>query len=221
MSLPFSVEQFFTVFAEYNESVWPMQVILNLLALAAVVVLYGNRPSKSQFLSAVLSFLWTWMAIAYHFAFFTTINAAAWLFGVLFLAGALCFVWMGVIKRKLQFQPGGGYRQWTGSTLIVFSLIVYPVLGYAFGHHYPAVPTFGLPCPTTIFTIGTLLFLAAPAPRFVFIVPLVWAAVGSVAAFQLGVLQDLGLLVAGLAGLTAVILIPTATPAKNAATHSD
>ena len=209
MSLPFSVEQFFSVFAQYNESVWPMQVILNLLAIAAIALLCRARPFENRVLSAVLSFLWGWMAIAYHLAFFTAINSAAWLFGTVFLAGALWFVWIGVIKSKLHFCLAGGARGWAGGLLIGFALTVYPLIGYALDHRYPAVPTFGVPCPTTIFTIGMLLFLAAPLPRSVFIVPLVWAVVGSVAAFQLGVLQDLGLLVAGLAGLTAVILVPT------------
>jgi uncharacterized protein DUF6064 len=73
MGIPFSIEQFFSVFAQDNESVWPMQVILNLLALVAIILLYRARPLKSRVLLAVLSFLWGWMAIAYHFAFFTTI----------------------------------------------------------------------------------------------------------------------------------------------------
>ncbi|HSB34572.1 MAG TPA: DUF6064 family protein, partial [Nitrospirota bacterium] len=64
------------------------------------------------------------------------------------------------------------------------------------------------PCPTTIFTIGVLLFAAAPVPRSVFIIPVLWAAVASAAAFQFGVLQDLGLLPAGLAGIAAAFFPP-------------
>jgi hypothetical protein len=41
-----------------------------------------------------------------------------------------------------------------------------------------------------------------------FVAPLAWAAVGSIAAFQLGVFQGLRLLVAGFVGITAVILVP-------------
>jgi hypothetical protein len=143
MGIPFSIEQFFSVFAQYNESVWPMQVILNLLALVAIILLYRARPLKSRVLSAVLSFLWGWMAIAYHFAFFTTINSAAWLFGAVFMAGAFWFAWTGVIRSKLHFRLGGGIRGWAGGFLIGFALIAYPLLGYGMGHHYPAVPTFG------------------------------------------------------------------------------
>jgi len=209
MKIPFTTEQFFAVFAQYNLAVWPMQVVLNLAALGAVVLLLRPRPWTSRVIAGILSIFWLWMAVVYHFIFFTAINPAAWLFGILFLAGGLWFVWTGVIRDQIPFRFQGGIRSWAGGLLIVFALIVYPLLGQVFGHRYPAVPTFGLPCPTTIFTIGLLLFAAAPRPRSVFAGPLIWAAVGSFAAFQLGVFQDLGLLVAGLVGLAAAIAAPS------------
>jgi hypothetical protein len=52
MSIPFSVEQFFAVFAKYNQSVWPMQVILNLPAVAAISLLHRARPLESRILSS-------------------------------------------------------------------------------------------------------------------------------------------------------------------------
>src|SRR5690606_31807492 len=68
--------------------------------------------------------------------------------------------------------------------------------------------TFGLPCPTTLFTVGLLAFLARPYPAYVLAVPLLWSAVGTSAAFGLGMYEDLGLIAAGLiaAGLLAVRL---------------
>ncbi|MGE5671890.1 MAG: DUF6064 family protein, partial [Fibrobacterota bacterium] len=36
MNLPFTIEQFLTVFKSYNQSVWPFQVVLNLLAIMVV-----------------------------------------------------------------------------------------------------------------------------------------------------------------------------------------
>jgi hypothetical protein len=208
MKIPFTPEQFFGIFAQYNLSVWPMQVLLDLAAVGAVLLLLGARPWKSRVIAGILSVFWLWMAIAYHFIFFTVINPAAWLFGVLFLAGGLWFAWKGAIRDQIPFCLLGGARGWIGGFLIGFALILYPLLGYVAGHHYPAVPTFGLPCPTTIFTLGILLFAAAPRPRSIFAVPLIWAAIGSLAAFQLGVYQDLGLLGAGLIGLGSVFAAP-------------
>lgn len=73
----------------------------------------------------------------------------------------------------------------------------------------PALPTFGLPCPTTIFTLGILLFTKPPVPRSVFIVPLLWSAIGTSAAVQLGIPQDYGLAVAGLIGVSYILFPPS------------
>ncbi|HPX49522.1 MAG TPA: DUF6064 family protein [Deltaproteobacteria bacterium] len=211
MNIPFGIVQFFDVFARYNENVWPMQVILIVLALAAVASLYIRQPFGGRMIAAVLSLLWAWMGIVYHFVFFTAINPAAWLFGAVFLAGAAWFAWTGVLNNRLRFSPRSGARCWAGWIIILFALVVYPLLGLAFGHNYPATPTFGLPCPTTIFTIGILMFAVQPVPGSVFIVPVLWAAVGSMAAFKLGVFQDMGLLAAGLAGMIAAMTASSRT----------
>src|SRR5207248_10939428 len=71
-------------------------------------------------------------------------------------------------------------------------------LNQALGHDYPHTPTFGLPCPTTIFTLALMMWLERPFPRVLLVIPLTWAAIGGSAAFFLGVPQDLGLLAAGL-----------------------
>jgi len=49
---------------------------------------------------------------------------------------------------------------------------------------------------------------APPVPRLVFLVPVLWAAVGSVAAFSLGVVEDFGLLAAGIVALAALLATP-------------
>jgi hypothetical protein len=95
-----------------------------------------------------------------------------------------------------------------GAVLIVYALVVYPVLGHLLGHRYPAAPTFGLPCPTTIFTFGVLLWARAPVPRVLVVVPMLWAALGAVAAMQLGVPEDFGLLVAGVTAVPMILLAP-------------
>jgi hypothetical protein len=63
------------------------------------------------------------------------------------------------------------------------------------------MPTFGLPCPTTLFTIGVLAFLVVPHPRSPLAVPVLWCLIGFQAAFFLDVPQDLALLVAAALGM--------------------
>ena len=205
MNLPFTPEGFFEVFIRYNQSVWPTQLILHAIGLLCAVTLLRTNATADRIRSMVLALLWAWMGIVYHLVFFARINPAAWLFGALFLAGSASFLWFGVLTNQLRFRAVGGVRGIPGWTLVVFSLALYPAIGYALGHRYPAVPTFGLPCPTTIFTLGLLLFAEPPVPRAVFIVPVLWAAVGSLAAFWFGVYEDLALMVAGVAGLFAAV----------------
>ena len=59
------------------------------------------------------------------------------------------------------------------------------------------------PCPTTIFTLGILLLLRGGWVIALSVVPLLWSFIGMAAAVQLGILEDLGMPVAGLALLTA------------------
>lgn len=208
ISLPFTPEQFFAVFARYNEAVWPAPVALNVMALLSVALLFAPGAWASFIISLILALLWAWVAIVYHIAFFTSINPAAWLLGMAFLLGSLAFAWYGIARADLNFRPMGGIRGSAGATLILFALVLYPLIGYLLGHRYPAAPTFGLPCPTTLFTLGLLLFATSPIPKPVLVVPLLWAAVGSLAAFQLGVLEDLALLVAGIVTIVAMLVQP-------------
>ncbi|MGB4362202.1 MAG: DUF6064 family protein, partial [Rhodoferax sp.] len=107
----------------------------------------------------------------------------------------------GVIRRRLSFRWVPGLNATAGVVLIAFALVVYPVWSAYAGHPYPATPTFGLPCPTTIFTIGLLCFAVPPMSRSPLIVPLLWCLVGAQAAFLLGVQPDLGLIAAALVGM--------------------
>jgi hypothetical protein len=90
--------------------------------------------------------------------------------------------------------------------LIIYALL-YPALALAEGHAFPRTPTFGVPCPTTLLTIGWLLAADAPWPAAVALIPIGWALVGGSAALLFGVRTDLMLWVAG-AVLATSILAP-------------
>ncbi len=200
MSLPFTQQQFFEVFGRYNDAVMPLQVGLVLLALSAYVALMVRRRDSDRVISVVLAVLWAWGTV-YHLAFFRAVNPAATLFGVLFVAGAAVFAWSGVWRGRMVFDCESRTRRIAGHAMIAYALVAYPLLSTMLGREFPEMPTFGLPCPTTIFTLGMLAFLSTPVPRHVFAVPIAWALIGAQGAFLLGVYEDLGLLVAGLTGV--------------------
>ena len=205
MKPPFGVAQFFAVFVQYNSAVWPAQIVLFSLAVLVIVLALRPRKWSDQTVTGILALYWVWMGLVYHVAFFRAINPAATVFGALFVLHGIALVAIGIFNRKLRFRFQPTVRGTLGALLLAFALVGYPLLGYAVGHRYPATPTFGLPCPTTIFTLGLALWAERPMPKVFLVVPLAWSAIGSSAALWLGVWEDVGLLVAGL--LTGLLTI--------------
>ena len=195
MQLPFTLEEFFDLFAAYNGALWPAVVALWLASLMAAVWLKSSRRPRGRWISGLLAVHWAWSAVAYHVAFFTRINPAAWLFATIFLLQAALFFWLGVIRGQLSFSSSR--TPWTpmGWFLVAYALL-YPAINAVQHGSVLLIPTFGLPCPTTIFTAG-LLLLATPRTRALAIVPIVWSVIGGSAAPLLGVSADYALPLAG------------------------
>lgn len=205
MQPPFTSEQFFEVFRLYNQSVWPVQLVLMLGAMLLAASAIGGSRS-SGYIAIGLASLWVWMAIAYHLAFFARLTPAAYGFAAVFLVEAALLAWHGVRTRRLRFgMPVQRRAMITGVTLVLFALFGYPAIAHALGQRYPALPTFGLPCPTTIFTFGLLTLAVRPIPRSVLVIPIAWALLGTVAALRLGAPEDFSLLPAALLALTLVL----------------
>lgn len=177
-----------------------MQFVL--VSTALVAIFLSIRPSKisNKVVAAILACLWLWMGVVYHLLFFSSINRGAIFFGLFFILQSLILFYFGVLKDKLSFGFHFGWKRMVGALLILFALVIYPLLGLLFGHIYPQSPTFGLPCPTTIFTFGLLLWSDRKVPWYVLPIPFLWSLIGFSAAFSLGILEDIGLPIAGIVG---------------------
>lgn len=201
MDAPFTADGFLAVFARYNHAVWPAQLALAGIA-AALVLLALRRPGATRRAAPlVLAGLWAWMAIAYHALFFTAINPLAYAFALLFLVQAALFGAAAVPGRGMRLAPRTDLRGVAGALMVVYALVFYPLVGMAAGHAYPAAPTFGLPCPTTIFTFGILLWAEERVVIRLLVIPVLWSLLGISAAVQFGIVQDYGLPIAAAAAL--------------------
>jgi hypothetical protein len=203
VDLPFTPAQFFSVLADYNRAFWPVVVASWLATIVALTMVWRQPERWSPMLSLFLSALWLWNAVAYHALLFTRINPAAWLFSALFAVQAVLFLRAGLRRTPMYFSSSAA-RQGVGVALAVYSL-AYPFLTIALGHEYPATPTFGLPCPTVILTIGLLLTARGGTPASLAAIPIVWGFIGGSAAVLLQVPTDYGLLAAGVLLLGVVV----------------
>jgi Family of unknown function (DUF6064) len=202
MALPFTRDAFLDVFAAYNTSWWLIAFAFWILTLTAFVsVARGHDESRWTF--GLLAVQWGWSAVAYHAILFSRINPVAWAFAAIFLVQAGLLVWYGAADDRLRFGQGRAIARHPALGMIAYGLIayglLYPFIVLAGGHVYPRLPTFGVPCPTTIVTIGFMLLVDERLPVALVVVPLLWSVIGGSAAFTLGMHADLALIVSGCA----------------------
>lgn len=209
MQLPFTQEAFFEIFRLYNTAVFPWQIALHALAFMAIPLLALQSQSRTsvsaRLIGLILVVLWTWMGIVYHILFFSKINPAAVAFGLFFILQAFLLLLLMVWRAPPVSLHPARVRQVIGPLMMIFGLLGYPVLNGMLGHEYLESPTFGAPCPTTIFTIG-LMLTVRPVHVLLWVVPIAWSFIGGSAAFLLGVPQDISLLVAGAIALVVLFI---------------
>lgn len=203
MMLPFTIDEFFAVFARYNAVIWPAQLAAYTLGAITIAALIADPKRGKPVVLAALTVFWLWNGIAYHWVFFAEVNTAAYGFGALFIVQGILFAATAVTRNRLQFARFGGLRGFVAWALIIHAVVIYELLGYTAGHGLMNGPLFGVaPCPMTIFTIGVLLLASGRPAIWLSIIPGIWALIGTSAALFLGVQEDLGLAVAVIALLS-------------------
>jgi Family of unknown function (DUF6064) len=205
-ALPFTREAFLAMFGAYNQAIRPVQVIAFALAITAVAL--ANRPfhGSDRVISGILAGFWLWVGGVFFLGYqrvldtspISTVATAA------FLLQGLLWLWFGVIRGRLTFRASTTLLGVVGGALIAYAALAYPILSYLAGHVFPASPGFGLgtvPCPTTIFTFGLLLWTTSPVLKRLLIVPFLWSLMGLSAPINYGIYEDIGLVIAGLLGV--------------------
>ena len=204
MDRTLTLAQLLAVFENYNLAIWPVQMLAYVLGLAALF--FAIKPSRysSRIVTGILCFLWLWTGIAFYALQFGPVYAPAYAFGVLVVIQGALFL-ASVLKPRLSFGVKGDLYCGVGLLFVAYAMIGYPAVGYFLGHVYPQTPPFGLtPCPTTVFTFGLLLLTGKRLPKLFLAIPLL-AALGGIMPVSIGILEDTGLIVAGLLGTAMIV----------------
>ena len=188
--LPFTHQQFIFVFSVYNGAIWPLQPIVHGAGLVMLALLLRPSRGRDRASLVLLAAMWIWTGFVYQIGFFSRINPAALAFGAGFVVEGVLLL-QAALRGKLAFGTSSGVRRAMGWTLLVYSMLIYPLLGIVMGARYLDLPAFGLtPCPVTMTTVGVLLLASSPVPHRLYVIPIVWAIVGGSAAGLLRMPQD-------------------------------
>lgn len=200
--LLFSPETYYRLFELYNREWWPLQVVALALGAAALVLWRRGNERAGQAIAAILAIGWLWVAWAFHWERYASINLAAGYFALTFVAQALLLLWLGVVRGRLTPEQPGRLHRRAGLGLFLFALLIVPSIGPLLGRSWTQAEVFGMaPDPTALATLGILL-LARPA-GWLFPIPLAWCVVSGATLWAMGA-PDFALV--PLAGLLALIL---------------
>lgn len=207
--MPFTPSQFIALFERYNSAVWPLQLV-TLAAAITVLGLLAARPRRRSTDVAILAVLVGFSVTTgagYFLCGFTQLSPAGYPFAAIFLGEAAVLAHAARRPGTLTFSAAPGWRAVAGTIVLAYALVGYPAVGLLMGRPPVQSPWLGVvPCPTTIFTIGLLLRSSSRTPARYLALPILWSFIGTTAAVRFGVLEDLGMTAAAIAGVASLVL---------------
>ena len=205
MKRPFTFDEFLEMLERFNTDWWPTHVIMYTLAAVAIFLAIRKTRFSGSIVTAILSLFWIWVGYVFNLLYFSKLYHMAYLFVGLYVLEGIILAWVGIFRKNLSFSVRADLFGLTGGIMIIYALIGYPLVGYFTGRGPDHLLYTGMmPCPTAIFTLGMLLWTEKPLPKIVPVIPVVYALSGFVPV-KLGVVEDVGLVVAGI--VTGFLLI--------------
>lgn len=185
--LLFAPRTYYRLIERYNEAVWPAHLLA--LGVGIVVIWLLLRPGawQGRMISAAVAILWAWVAGAFLWRRYATINWAASYFALAFAVEAGILAGFAAGAGGLSFRFRRDAMGVIGLGLLLLALVLYPVFAPLFGRHWQQAEIFGMaPDPTAIGTIG--LFLPAEGIRrwWVLAVPVLWCVLSAATLWAMG-----------------------------------
>jgi len=175
--LLFSPRVYYRLFELHNRALWPAQVLALAFGLAILVMLLRRVRARERSIPVLLGVLWMWIAWAFFWERYATINwASVYVAPVFGLQGLLLIG--SALWGPLGFGRNGKIADFAGVGLLALALAVYPLLAPVMGRPWPAAEIFGLaPDPTVVATLAVLALTGGRVRWLLMIIPLLWCAV--------------------------------------------
>ena len=173
--LLFSPQTYYRLFELYNLAWWPLHILALALSIAVLVLGWRGGNRAGRIIAAILALSWVWVAGAFHWQRYASINLAAEYFAWAFVAQGLLLVWMGVVRGRLTPAQTSSFKFRAGLGIVFFALALFPVIGALFGRGWTQAEVFGMaPDPTALATLGVLLLANGRYAYALYPIPVAW-----------------------------------------------
>ena len=189
--LLFSPRVYWRMFELHNEAVWPVQVVAVLLGAAILVWTVRPQPWSDRVIWIAFAAAWIFVAWAFLWTRYATINWAAAYAVPVFAAEGLLLASVGTWRGGLHVASRRAVPSLAGLAMLFYALVVHPFVAMVAGRPVQGAEIVGIaPDPTAIATLGILLMVPGGAAAWTLMaVPLAWCIVSWATLRTMGALE--------------------------------
>ena len=185
--LLFSERVYDRMFELHNAAVWPMHVVAIAAGLFVLFVAFNPSERGVRIAFGLLAMAWLFVAGAFFYARYATINWAAVYIVPLFGLMAALLGWFAVRAKPPEVSCNGTFPKVIAGSVLVLSLVAYPLLDVLSGRPWIAAQVFAIaPDPTVVATLGFLALSRGAGVLVAMIIPVLWAAITALTLYALG-----------------------------------
>ena len=206
--LLFSPRVYYRLIELHNHALFPAHIPTVAIGLSMIVALAWPSPGRNRPTVAVLGVVWIWIAWAYFWERYATINWASAYVAPAFVLQGLLLISAGLSGKWLSFDPSARLTRTAAMVLLVSANLGYPLIAPAMGRSWSAAEVFGIvPDPTALATLALLAAARGRARWLLVIMPLLWVAI-STATLRAMIAPDVWLMPLLALAALAIALLP-------------
>lgn len=186
--LLFSPRVYWRLLELHNASLWPLHLVMVVLAAGIVLGLRQRWPAANRAACTALALIWVWVGWSFLAQRYATINWAADYAAWAFYVQALLIAGVGGIGGRVCIENASTVARSVGIALIGYAVLLHPLVAVATGRGIASAEVFGImPDPTAIATLGIIVMMhRAGAAWLLLPIPALWCLVSAMTLYAMG-----------------------------------
>lgn len=185
--LLFSDRVYDRMFELHNAALWPVHIPAAVIGLFLVFVVLKPSQRNVRIAFALLALVWLFVAYAFFYQRYATINWAAVYVAPLFALMALVLGGFAVRARPPTVAFQANVSGLIAAAVLLAALVGYPLLGVVTGKSWSGAQVFGVAAdPTAMATLGFLAMCRGTGVRAAMIIPALWSVATALTLYALG-----------------------------------
>lgn len=178
--LLFSPRVYYRLFELHNHALWPAHLLTVATGLAILYALLRPTVRRMRLALAAVGVIWIWVAFAFFWERYATINWAAVYLAPIFIVQGMMLLSAAVFGPVTIGPQKAKLIRFSGAALFALVLLAYPAIAPVMGRTWSAAEVFGIaPDPTALATLAVLAISQSRLRWLLMVIPFAWIAIST------------------------------------------